>query len=69
MKTSNQSHLGSAGWLGQATQVSQLLPIRGLWFQKTCCAVQFQGTGVGPEGQDGHVAAALACFLIILSGL
>lgn len=22
MKTSNQSHLGSAGWLGQATQVN-----------------------------------------------
>ena len=23
---------------------------------------------VGPEGQDGHGAGALACFLIILSG-
>ena len=33
-----------------------------------CCARQVQGTGVGPEGQEGHGAGALACFLIILYG-
>ena len=30
------------------------------------CARQVQGTGEGPEGQDGLGAGALACFLIIL---
>ena len=33
-----------------------------------CVLAKFPGTGVGPKGQDGHRAAALACFLSILSG-
>ena len=27
-----------------------------------CCTGQFQGTGLGPQGQDGHVASALVLF-------
>ena len=34
-----------------------------------CCTGQVQGQVWDPEGQGGHWAAALACFLIILTGL
>ena len=60
---------GTPGGAGQLGQVSPP-PLQGLTVAENgpCCALQVQGTGVGPEGQDGHGAGALACFLIILSG-
>ena len=64
-ETSAQAHLeGLAGRVGSAN-----LPHQGLTVAENgpCCAHQVQRTGEGPEGQDGHGAGALACFLIILS--
>ena len=64
-ETSAQAHLeGLAGRVGSAN-----LPHQGLTVAENgpCCAHQVQRTGEGPEGQDGHRAGALACFLIILS--
>ena len=60
-----QPRLTWKGWLARSGQPTS--PTRGPQLQKNgpCCARQVQGTGEGPEGQDGHGAGALACFLII----
>ena len=57
-------------WEGLASQVrlAKSSPIRGSLLQKMGLVVPSRHTVVGPEGQDRHWAAALACFLVILSG-
>ena len=59
IKTSTQALLGKAARL---PQVSQSSPIRGSQLQKMGLVVlaRCKKQKCGPEGQDGHVAAALA---------
>ena len=62
--TSTQAHLGRAGRPGQASQVSQSVPIRDSELQNVGLAAPARSKEQvwGPEGQDRHGAAALLVF-------